>query len=186
LTRKDILHKGSAVILRGAVLLCMLLAAGILYARMAGYELLSVQSDSMKPIMRTGDAVLLSKSDTDLTPGDVVSYASAENPRVVITHRVIGVDNKRGIISTKGDDTPLVDQPVPAWNVMGTVTHVIPALGFALNILKHPLGLLAVIYLPAATIVIAEIRRLSLYYATGISGGRRVRYKLTKLNYQRS
>jgi signal peptidase I len=174
----SIVRKTSTIVLQATVLVSMLLAAAMVYARFSGYELLSVQSDSMRPMMQKGDVVLLDKRDSNLKPGDVVSFMSPANPKLVITHRVIGVDNKRGIISTKGDNVSQVDTPVAAWNVQGTVKRVIPHLGFILNLLKHPVGLLVVIYLPAFGVILAELRRLNFFYATGIRANKAVHYRL--------
>jgi signal peptidase len=144
----------------------VLIAAGLLGAgRWHGYELMSVQSNSMLPVLKRGDAVLLNKRDTDPRPGDIVSYASPQDPRIVITHRVISVDNKTGMITAKGDSAAAADLPVPGWNVLGTAARSIPYAGFGLDALKHPLGLMAFVYAPAAGIVIAEARRLSRYYS---------------------
>jgi signal peptidase len=163
--RGTFLRKASTVCVGAAVLACMLLALTVVGSRLKGYELLAVQSDSMRPLMSKGTAVLVDTRDASPRLGDVVSYQSPEDPRVIITHRVIGADYKRGIISTKGDATALTDSPVPAWNVIGTVHGVLPGLGFALDALKHPLGLIAVVYLPAVGIIVAEVRRLSGYYS---------------------
>lgn len=167
-----------AVLLKVLLTASLLLAAGFIYARLDGYELLSVQSNSMRPVMQRGDAVLVHTRDADVGIGDVVSYISPAHPDVVITHRVIGVDDTRGIIATKGDNTPLVDPPVPAWNIVGTVTWVAPEAGFMLNLLRHPVGLIAAVYLPALAIILSEVRRLSRYYATGRQYTRPLHYRL--------
>lgn len=139
---------------------------------------MSVESNSMSPVMHRGDAVLISKRDTSPRLGDVVSFASPANPKVVITHRVIGVDNHRGMIETRGDDTSLIDAPIPGWNIIGKVTHVLPKMGIVLGLLKNPLGLIVLIYLPALGVIISEIKRLSSYYTTGIHPAEHVHYRL--------
>lgn len=172
----------SSLFLRGAVLFCALLAVGVCYARYSGYELLSVASNSMSPVMHRGDAVLISKHTTDLRLGNVASFASPMSPKVVITHRVIGVDVHRGMIETRGDNTSLVDAPIPMWNIIGKVTDVLPKIGFVLDLLKNPLGLLIVIYLPALGVIVSEIKRLASYYATGIPPAEHVHYRLRPIH----
>jgi signal peptidase len=163
---------------KGAVLACLLSALLIGCARYAGFELMGVHSDSMSPTLHRGDAVLVNTRAPDPQVGDVVSFSSPTNPNLVITHRIIGIDNHRGMIETRGDNASLVDTPIPAWNIIGTVSHDIPKAGYILNLLKNPLGLITVVYLPALGIIIGEIDRLTRYYATGIAQGRRVHYQL--------
>lgn len=171
-------HTGGIWLVRCVVVFCMVLAAAVMYARLAGYEFLSVQSDSMAPAVRKGDVVLISRRLPDPHPGEIVSFISPIQSNVLITHRVIGVDATRGIISTKGDDAAVPDDPVPAWNVRGTVRRVIPRMGVIFDTLKHPLGLAVVLYVPAIGIITAEIRRLSMYYATGRQTTKAVHYML--------
>jgi signal peptidase I len=165
-------------IVKGAMLACLLVASLIGYARLAGYELMSVQSDSMSPSIHKGDAVLVNTRNPDPQVGEIVSFQSPINAKLVITHRVIGVDNHRGMIETRGDNTSLVDTPIPTWNVIGKVTRTLPKVGFVLSLLKNPLGLVAVIYLPALGIIIGEVSRLARYYATGVNPSKRVHYQL--------
>ena len=171
-------RKSSTVLLYGVVLLCFIAAASIGYARLSGYELLSVQSNSMSPVMHTGDAVLVSRRHAETQLGDIVSFTSPMNPKLVITHRVIGVDNRHGMIETRGDNTSLVDTPIPTSSIIGNTTHVVPKMGYILSLIKNPFGLLVLIYLPAFGIILAEVRRLSNYYATGVNPVKNVHYRL--------
>jgi signal peptidase I len=164
-TLAQIRHIASTALLNGAVLLCLLAAVGVGFARYSGYELMSVQSNSMSPVMHKGDAVLLNKHKSDPKLGDIISFVSPNNTKVVITHRVVGIDNHQGMVETRGDNASLDDQPIPAWNILGTVVTIAPVAGNLLNLMKNPLTLIVIIYLPALGIVISEINRLSAYYA---------------------
>jgi signal peptidase I len=177
-TLTNIRRIASTVLLNGAVLVCLVMAVGVGFARYSGYELMSVQSDSMSPVMHKGDAVLLNKHKSGPKLGDIISFVSPNNAKVVITHRVVGIDNHQGMVETRGDNASLVDQPIPAWNILGTVVTVVPAMGLVLHLLKNPLTLIVIIYLPALGIVISEINRLSAYYATGMRPTKRVHYML--------
>lgn len=148
------------------LLLVMSLAA--LYALSQGAKFLSVQSGSMVPTYHKGDLVVDMRVPVQqLAVGDVVTYT---NPRLFngepITHRIIQTpsnDNDQQFV-TKGDANPAADPPIKAHNIIGKVGFSVPLLGFLFDFVRKPLGLLILIYVPAITIVVAEIRRLMKYY----------------------
>lgn len=149
--------------------------------RAAGYELLSVQTDSMAPAIRAGEAVVLQSADRDIKPGEVVSFSSLVNPRVVLTHRVVSVDWDKGTFIARGDSNDMTDRPVPLQNVRGTVSHSVPFAGYVLDALRHPLGLSVTVYIPALGIIVSEVRQLSRHFAGGsgvVRGRRDVHYVL--------
>lgn len=141
---------------------CM--AAVLGYARMQGLMLLSVQTGSMQPAIRPSDAVLLRLGAGRLAPGDVVSYRSLDNPKLVITHRVIAYDNNTGRVTTKGDALKQADRVFGADRVIGRVEYVVPMAGYAFDFLRHPAGLAVAVYVPALTLAYGEIRRLVRHY----------------------
>jgi len=90
--------------LAGLLVFVLLTSACVLgYARSQGLQVLSVQTGSMRPSMRTGDAILVRSNPARLSPGDVVSYRSLNNPKATITHRIMAIDHKTGQIVAKGD-----------------------------------------------------------------------------------
>ncbi|MDB5181424.1 MAG: sipW [Candidatus Saccharibacteria bacterium] len=147
------------------VLIAMVSMGGTVFAYTQGYQFMSVQSDSMQPYVAPGGAVVVDRKDTNIHEGDVITYRSPVDRRTVNTHRVVAIDVYRGVVTTKGDNALAVDTVVPLQNVLGTVRYRLPFLGYGLDILKRPLGLLAVIYLPASFVVMAEVRRLTKYYS---------------------
>jgi signal peptidase I len=128
-------------------------------------QMLSVQSNSMVPVVRRGDAVVLHTiKDSDLKTGDIVSYRSLADQNVIITHRIVNVEKTWGLIITKGDNTQRDDTPVPMSNVMGKVDFRVAYAGFLLNALRSPLGLALGVYLPALIIIAFELKRLASFY----------------------
>jgi signal peptidase I len=143
----------------------MTAAAGMLILAGRHERLLSVQTASMLPAFQPGDAVLIRLvAPSRLQPGDIVSYRSAQDPRTIISHRLIRVD-RAGRLITAGD---AVTNPDPAFSptqLVGRVTAVAPGLGRLLDMLRYPFSLVLIVYLPAASIIAAEVRRLACIYA---------------------
>jgi signal peptidase I len=173
---RQILVRTGTAIMWMAVLLCLLFSAALGYAKMCGYEVLSVQSDSMEPAIATGDAVLVERGLRLPHAGDVVSYTSVSNPRLVLTHRVIAMDGKRGTFIAQGDNTVSPDPEAPLRTIIGRVRYQVPYAGSVLDLFRHPAGLALAVYLPAAGIVASEARRLSQYFS-GLNSGHYVHHR---------
>lgn len=148
--------------------LSMVLSTAFVFATSRGYQLLSVQSDSMRPFALKGGAVVVDRNDTRAAVGDVVSYRSPVDATTMTinTHRVVAVDQSRGLMTTKGDNLSARDYVVPLRNVVGTVRFSLPYIGTLLDALKHPLGLVAAVYIPAISLIAYEARRLTRVYSS--------------------
>ena len=132
-----------------------------------GSKLMSVQSGSMVPAIKKGDLVSVQRIPTrELRVGDVITYASAEDPTVTVTHRIVALTgDMTGRVVTQGDANEVADQAVYPAQIIGRVDHTVPYAGFMVDAIRHPLGLIAIIYLPALIVVIAEIRNLTRHFA---------------------
>lgn len=132
-----------------------------------GGELLSVQSGSMVPNINKGDVVVATRvSESQLAVGDVVTFINPANSRQTITHRLVetpSVANQQKYV-TKGDANLTADQPIPSSAIIGRSNFSVPYVGFGLDFVKKPIGLILIIYIPALMILISEVRRLSEYY----------------------
>lgn len=153
------------------VMIATLCAAGlVVYARSQGLHILSVQTGSMRPAIRPGDAVLVRiapqpATTADFRKGQIITYTSDQNPEATITHRIVDIDRTHGRLITQGDALGAPDVPVVPGQVVGVSTRTVPLLGGTLNLVRQPLGLGLAVYLPAAILIIVEIRRLMKYYA---------------------
>jgi signal peptidase len=151
------------------LLLAAIAAGGALVYIQAGHaKLLSVQSGSMVPAIQKGDLVIVKRVPDQLAVGDVITFINPHNAKQTITHRVIAAPSKSNgnRIVTKGDANAVADQAITPSQVIGTVQHHVPYIGRAFDLLRHPAGLLVLIYIPALLIIIDETRRLSAYYKT--------------------
>jgi len=133
-------------------------------------KFLSVQTGSMESHIPRGALVAVTKVSTDhLAVGNVITFTNPADKRQTITHRIIGtqpskIAGAKPHFITKGDANPQPDAPVLAKSVVGKVSFGVPYMGFALDFVRKPAGLLLAIYVPALTVIVAEIRRLIAYY----------------------
>jgi len=126
-------------------------------------RLLSVQTASMQPTFRPGDALIMrASSHAALLPGMVVSYRSSRNPNELITHRVVQVSASS--FQTKGDALTSPDPVVRKSLTMGRVVAILPGFGKLLGWLSSWLGLVATIYIPVTILIAQEIGRLQQHY----------------------
>lgn len=143
-----------------AIIAALVVALGPLHLR-----LLDVQTNSMTPLFRAHDAVVVRPvNPVALRPGDIVSYRSALIAGQLVTHRVVTIDRLRQRLIVKGDRLPEADPPVPFTAVRGREVAVVPRIGTILEFVKKPLGLGLLIYLPAISIILSEFLRLQRHY----------------------
>lgn len=143
----------SGLLLSGAVLAIVMICW-----RLEGKTLVSVQSDSMSPTLKTGDAaVVQSKHASLLRAGQVVAFSSSHDNDVIVSHRIIGTDLSTNSLRTQGDALDNPDPVVPASRVKGQIVAVMPKFGYVLNLFRSTAGLLFLIYIPAAFILFQEL-----------------------------
>jgi signal peptidase I len=148
-----------------ASLLFIMAAAAIAWLalwRLEGARLFSVQTGSMAPAINKGDLVLdVQTPPKQLKAGYIISYASPARPGEIVTHRIAKAEIANGYLVTKGDNLDQTDPPVPLAAVLGRTVKVVPKAGMVFDKISRPWGLVGLIYLPAATIVLIELGRLS-------------------------
>ena len=162
----------SARLVLTSVLIVMAVGAisvGLRFEQLGG-RVLSVQTGSMRPSIQPGDGLIVWRQPTaKLLVGQIISYRSSVDPRVIISHRIVAI-GKNGSLTTKGDALSRADPPVAQSAIMGRARAIAPNLGKGLNRLRSPIGLGVTIYLPAILIIVSQIRRLSRTFAgTGYS-----------------
>lgn len=142
-------------------------AVGLASLHLRGQQLLSVQTASMVPAFRPGDALIVEPvSISSLHIGDIISYQSPRDTGVIISHRLIAIDKGTGELITAGDVLHTPDQPFPPRQVVGRPEALLPRFGIVLDFIRRPIGLALAIYLPAMVIVILEVKHLVHHYQT--------------------
>jgi signal peptidase len=153
-------------ILAALIVLPLIVAFSLAVIHAQGHKLLSVQTASMLPSIRPGDALIIAPAQPNqLHIGDIVSYHDQHQPRMIISHRLVSVDPKTGWLTTAGDALHSPDPTFPPNQIVGHATAIAPKLGFVLDSLRRPVGLILTIYLPAMLIIISEANHLMRFYA---------------------
>lgn len=129
-----------------------------------GYSGFTVLSGSMTPTFRTGDVIVAEKiAPLNARIGDIVSFRSPDDPKRLITHRVIAMRAKQGEVSfvTRGDANTGVERwTIPDDGVLGHVKYKIPKIGYIANRAGSRVGRILFLVVPALLLGILELRRI--------------------------
>jgi signal peptidase len=114
-----------------------------------GLQLLAVMSGSMEPTINVGGIVgIRPVPANELRVGDVITFANQSAPDVLVTHRIVSLENRDGqsFLTTKGDANDAVDaMAAPASRAVGRVDFSLPWLGFVMMWLSSPLAKVAIL-----------------------------------------
>ncbi len=143
------------------LVLAVLLLVFTAFNPMKNYRFLRVMSGSMEPTIKTGAVVLIQKVAPEaLRENDIITFGSADDPNLSITHRLVKIEEKEGetVFKTRGDanNSEDINEVSPA-DVQGKVIFSLPLLGYLAVFIKEPLGFGLLVVLPAILIIISEI-----------------------------
>lgn len=119
------------------------------------YDIGTVESGSMSPVLNPGDLVITARPQGEIKPGTIVIY---NQDKEVIIHRVVSVKN--GQLRTKGDANENSDQ----WVVLtpetkGVYLFRIPYLGYLLTFMGSRFYWISVAIFFAALTVVYENKK---------------------------
>lgn len=140
----------------------ILLFIGSAFPLFGNYKVFTVLSGSMEPAVRTGSVILVSPAE-DYRIGDIITFGKFGKSNVPVTHRIaeIEVDQGEILYITKGDANAAPDaRKVNRREVIGKTAVQIPYLGYLVNFIKKPAGFALIIILPAAAIIIDEVKNI--------------------------
>lgn len=127
------------------------------------YKLISVLSDSMKPMMKAGDAILVdSQPKGELREGAVVTYWRSGNGSL-LTHRIVAAEDYQGgkVYYTRGDANNVMDgTPVAEKDIVGKYLMCIPGGGNFISYLHTKPGFIFLILAPILIGLLLEVRKL--------------------------
>ncbi|MDP4106729.1 MAG: signal peptidase I [Bacillota bacterium] len=131
----------------------------------AGNRIYVVLTGSMVPVFDPGSIVIDKEIKPDqVAPNDIVTFKDPRDPNVLITHRVVQMNQKNGslIFVTKGDANNGKDPfVVPARNIIGKVNYSVPYLGYILEFSKSPAGIkLLLIIIPGSLFLLAQLWKI--------------------------
>ena len=117
----------------GTVILVILIVACIplTVPRMMGYQIYTVVSGSMEPVIPTGSLVYIQNmKPEDVQKDDVIAFYGAINGSSIITHRVVTNSTIMSEFITKGDANEENDMnPIPYSHFIGKVVLTVPKAG---------------------------------------------------------
>ena len=109
------------------------------YPNYFGYTFFEVASGSMKPTLKINDVILVKIGNENLKKGDIIAFNTDD---AIITHRILFIDDR--IITVKGDNNNVVDQPIVVDQVIGKIVKVFPKLGIWKKVITEPKILLLI------------------------------------------
>ena len=112
-------------------ILISLIGLFVMVMLVSGTKGFAVQSDSMAPRMKRGDAVFVRRVDFEkLAVGDIIS-AHFPDGSGVFTHRITAIDADKRTIRTRGDHT-LSDDPLTTKesDIIGKLWFTLPYVGY--------------------------------------------------------
>lgn len=126
----QILHTAGQFLSTTIIAFIALLAIFFVGVRMAGIEMFSIESNSMSPAFPKDTLVFVRKVDPQtIEIGDVITYVFNADG-VLVTHRVIDIEQEQEQFYTKGDANNSKDPNPVLWgNMIGKVVLGIPKLG---------------------------------------------------------
>ena len=150
--------------LSAVLMVLMVVGAGAASAsRVLGVRMLVEHSDSMRPVIHTGDLVLSRDILVEQArTGDIVTFPDPELPARTVTHRVEEVrrDGEFLIFTTRGDANPGTEQwTVLAGTTIGRTVHVLPDLGLIVAPLREPLTAAVMNGVRVTLLVLVAVRR---------------------------
>ena len=121
-----------------------------------------VLSGSMEPTIKVGSVIIIRPTNSyDI--GDVITYGDDSPSAIPTTHRILNsrIEDGRTLYQTKGDANPKPDsREVRESEIIGEMLFSIPFLGYLIDFAKKPLGFLIIIVVPAAFIILDELRKI--------------------------
>ncbi len=160
---KEIIMKKAMENFGLAVIILLMAAAALTFlAPRFGWSVDTVFSGSMEPELEMGGVVVTHPVEArDIKAGDIITFYPPTSGQLT-AHRVIAVEDGSPLqFQTKGDANENADAfLVSAENVTGKVCFHLPYLGYAIQFIKTPLGILLTLCLPGLVIIALEMRNV--------------------------
>lgn len=134
-----------------------------------GYLPLIVLTDSMYPVIESGDLIICQEAEaSEIAVDDVISFFDpAGNGQSIVTHRVIEVVTEEdGTLAfrTRGDNNNTEDKDlVPAENLVAVYKSRIGGAGNVAMFMQSTTGLVVCVVLPIVLLVAYDVIRRRLY-----------------------
>lgn len=124
-------------------------------------RLYTVQSDSMRPAILTGD-LILTFPVTEYHEGDVITFQDRDRD-IVVTHRIAAIARNGATLTytTKGDANEDIDtNPVLYGDIYGKVSLRLPYAGYVTAFARTVPGFVLIVIIPALLIIGHETKTI--------------------------
>lgn len=131
-------------------------------AKLGGFSVYVVESESMEPTLKKGDAVIIQRQDSYVEK-DIVTFYPNEGANKTYTHRIVAIDSKSQppIYKTRGDNNLADDQfKVTHASIQGKVVQTVPAAGGFVLFLRSVSGILLFIIIPATMLLTLNLQSI--------------------------
>lgn len=145
-----------------AIIIIGLFLIMTLFPIKGNYQVKVVLSGSMEPKIHTGSVVII-KPKSQYKIGDIVIFGKDTKTEIPTTHRIISSRAVEGVMlfTTKGDANEDPDsKEIRPSDIHGKVLLSVPWMGYILNFIRKPVGIIVVIVIPALSIIYDEIRKI--------------------------
>jgi signal peptidase len=125
-------------------------------------KILTVLSGSMEPAIHTGSVIII-KPESSYKVGDIVTFGKNTKTDIPTTHRIaeMKIVSGEAVYKTKGDANNGEDgKEIGKSEILGKVLFSIPWLGYIVDFVKKPVGLMLVIVIPAVIVIYDEFRKI--------------------------
>jgi signal peptidase len=154
--RKKSLWKTLTVV---GISLCAILVALMVLTGML--QVLVVLSGSMQPTFHAGDVIVTVDTPVrSLQVNDIITYQSPDNPKCLMTHRIIKILHDTQVLTfqTKGDANEDPDRyVVSSEQVVGRMVFAIPYVGYVGQISHSFIGFLLLVLAPGIVVICGEV-----------------------------
>jgi signal peptidase len=114
----------------------------------------------MNPTISKGSLVIVNKKKTEFPQNDIITFKYPVNMQRTITHRIVGrvTESNYDYFVTKGDNNKENDPwKVTPDLIVGSVVLIIPTIGYLVEFISKPLGLVVLVIIPAMILIYKEI-----------------------------
>lgn len=127
-----------------------------------GYKTYVVASDSMNPVLKKGDVIVIEDIDYDkIEIDDIITYQGlvGDVKDKVITHKVIDIfyEEDVRVLRTRGINNKIIDPNVYEKQVYGKYLCRLGLISFVNKIISDKIGFILFIVIPLGVLVILEI-----------------------------
>lgn len=141
--------------------MCLL---SVLSLSMHSVHLQSVQTNSLSPVVQSGDALVIRRANLlQVSPHDLVSFYTSAQPVQPLVGQVVLLDRSTGSLQVRVSNNQ--SMTVPAARLIGKADARVAGLGWLLDFWRSIPGLITLVYLPTLVIVGCEFERLGQTYS---------------------